>query len=99
MGVSSCAIHCPNPYVGGFTVSHPARVIAVEVRFSVFVLMIKPKQATCLQSRHNLELAQGQYPVAAVYGESPSFTAAVDLVMACVELITRLKPSWAQPSG
>lgn len=57
--------------------------------------VLKPKQATCLQSHHNLELAQGQYPAAAVYGESPSFTAAVDLVMACGELLARLKPSWA----
>lgn len=56
----------------------------------------KPKETTCLRADHNLELAREQYPADAVYGESPSFTAAVDLVLACRELIARLAPPWKQ---
>jgi hypothetical protein len=54
--------------------------------------LLRPKEATCLKAGHNQELARAAFPVAEVYGLSPSFTVAVDRIGACCCLLRILGP-------
>jgi hypothetical protein len=52
--------------------------------------VLQPKEQTCLEAGHNLVLASSSFPAAEVWGRSPSFTASVDLIAECQELIRAL---------
>lgn len=43
----------------------------------------RPKEAVCLKAKHNLELAQGDYPARDVYDAGRSYTTCVDQLSEC----------------
>ena len=51
----------------------------------------KPKDQTCLGSRHNLRLAKEGFPAKEVYDAKRSFEEAVDGLFNCTELVTALE--------
>jgi hypothetical protein len=55
----------------------------------------KPKEQTCLGSRHNLRLAKESFPTDAVYEAKKSFEEAVDGLFKCSELVAALERTTA----
>jgi hypothetical protein len=50
-----------------------------------------PKDACCLESQHNQELAEKAFPVGEAYDAQTSFAASVDKMAACKELLEALQ--------